>query len=197
MSDYLQLISQCASSGITSVQLREKQQTPEYLFTFGQQLKRILDPLNIPLIINDDLELAIALDAGGVHLGQTDGDPRLARKRLGPNKKIGLSIDSTEHLIAANALPIDYVGVGAIFSTANKHNVATFWGLHGLQQLATHAKHPIVGIGGITENNALDVLLSGAHGIAVIGALHDVENPCYVTQQLRSIIDNGAQPYVA
>ena len=189
LTNYLQFINTCASSGITAVQLREKQQTREFLFIFGQKLKGILDPLNIPLIINDDLELALELDAGGVHLGQTDGCPKMARTLLGPDKIIGVSIDSEADLIRANNMPIDYVGIGAIYSTTNKQNVATIWGTDGLQQLSTKSRHPIIGIGGINEDNAADVLSSGACGIAVIGALHDAKDPRQITHQLRWLID--------
>ena len=196
MVDYLKFIKSCATAGITSVQLREKGQSRDDLLMFGQQLKRILAPLNIPLIINDDLELALELDADGVHLGQTDGDPIWARKKLGPSKLIGVSIDSEENLIRANTLPIDYVGIGAIFLTTNKKNINTLWGTEGLQRLALGTHHPIVGIGGINENNAADVLSSGAQGIAIIGALHDAENPHQITKALRHIIDNRGQHHV-
>lgn len=189
LANYLQFIEHCATAGITAVQLREKQQPRECLLMFGLELKRILDPRHIPLIINDDVELALELNASGVHLGQTDGDPQHARNVLGPNKIIGVSIDSAEHLIKANELPLDYVGIGAIFNTANKHNVTTFWGTQGLQQLALNSKHPIIGIGGINEENAADVMLAGADGIAVIGALHDAMYPNQIARNLRLIID--------
>lgn len=189
LNDYLLFIKRCANAGITAVQLREKQQPYDSLLMFGQALKRMLDPLHIPLIINDNLQLALELDASGVHLGQTDGDPELARIALGANKIIGVSIDSPENLIKANRLPLDYVGIGAIFPTANKPNINTLWGLQGLQTLAPNSKHPIIGIGGINENNAADVMLSGAHGIAVIGALHDAEDPGRASQNLCDIIN--------
>lgn len=191
MNDYLQFIKTCADAGITSVQLREKHQSRDMLLEFGDQLKRILEPLKIPLIINDDIELARKLDASGVHLGQTDGDANIARQILGPHKMIGVSIDSEENLMSANQLPIDYVGIGAIYKTTNKQNVSTLWGAEGLQRLAPLSKHPIIGIGGINHNNAAAVISSGADGIAVIGALHDAKDPHQVTQQLRCIIDNG------
>jgi thiamine-phosphate pyrophosphorylase len=197
MADYLQFVKKCATSGITSVQLREKKQSYASLVLFGKKLKHILDPLNIPLIINDDIKLALELDAGGVHLGQTDGDPELARKTLGPNKIIGVSIDSEENLIKANQLPIDYVGIGAIYPTTSKTNVNTFWGIPGLQRLVPLSKHPIIAIGGLNENNAADVILSGAHGIAVINALHDTDNPCQKARNLRHIVDNRGQPYAS
>ena len=197
LNDYLQFIERCALSGITAVQLREKMEPYSFLLTFGHALKRILDPLHIPLIINDSVQLALELDASGVHLGQTDGDPRQARNILGRSKIIGVSIDSAEHLIAANDLPLDYVGIGAIFPTANKHNVTTQWGLEGLQQLTPSSKHPIIGIGGINEHNAADVMLAGAHGIAVIGALHDAEDPNQTTYNLRHIINSRGKQHVA
>jgi len=191
VDDYLQFIKVCAVSGVTAVQLREKQQTPEFLLMFGQKLKEILDPLAIPLIINDDIALALKLDAAGVHLGQSDGDPVLARKLLGPAKIIGVSIDSIDNLVSANQLTIDYVGISAIFATVNKANVKTTWGLDGLQQIAALSKHPMVGIGGITALNTAAVLAHGADGIAVIGAVHEAPNPAKATQRLRHIIDEG------
>lgn len=190
LDDYLRFIKTCAHSGITSVQLREKHQPPEIVLRFGQKLKAILDPLQIPLIINDDVELALQLNASGVHLGQTDGNPLLARTLLGPDKIIGVSIDTVDNLLKANQLPIDYVGIGAIYPTAHKQNVTTIWGTQGLQQLSAKSKHPVIGIGGINESNALKVISSGACGIAVIGALHDVEHPNLATNNLRHIIDN-------
>jgi thiamine-phosphate pyrophosphorylase len=195
LKDYLYFISRCASAGITAVQLREKHQSRDFLLMFGRELKRILDPLHIPLIVNDDLKLALELDASGVHLGQSDGDPAYARKILGPQKIIGVSIDTRENLLKANTLPIDYVGIGAIFATPSKKDVSTIWGIKGLQALSSIAKHPIVGIGGININNAATTMASGAHGIAVIGALHDADDPTHATKQLRYIIDHGGSEH--
>lgn len=186
--DYLHFIQCCAESGITAVQLREKNASYAELLDLGQQIKRILAPFNIPLIINDNVTLAIELNAGGVHLGQSDSCPTSARQRLGAEKIIGLSIDSVENLHAANQLPIDYVGIGAIFPTATKHNVATIWGTEGLTTLSTLSKHPIVAIGGINESNTSNVKRAGAHGIAVIGALHDSVDPKNTVNNLRHLI---------
>lgn len=189
LDDYLQFIKTCASGGITSVQLREKHLSAEACLSFGRKLKEILDPLNIPLIVNDNIELALQINASGVHLGQTDGDPELARQRLGPDKIIGVSIDTEDNLIKANHLPIDYVGVGAIFPTTSKPNITTVWGTSGLNALSHQSKHPIIGIGGINESNALEVLTSGAQGIAIIAAIHDANDPYLTTQNLRHIIE--------
>ncbi len=190
LDKYLHFIDQCAQSGITAVQLREKKLNYAELLEFGKQLQNILSPYNIPLIINDNVELAFELNAAGVHLGQSDGNILKAREMLGSNKIIGITIDSIEQLLIANTLPIDYVGVGAIFPTNNKSNVATVWGCEGLKQLAALTSHLIIAIGGIDQNNVSQVVQSGAHGIAAIGVFHvDIQNPKTMTQQLRQTIE--------
>ena len=184
LNEYLKFIDTCAKSGITAVQLREKNMPYTELLQFGQKIQAILAPFTIPLIINDNVKLAIALDATGVHLGQTDHCPKKARTQLGKQKIIGVSIDSMDNLLKANQLPIDYVGIGSIFPTKNKSNVVTYWGIEGLQKLAPLSTHPIVAIGGINERNAINIIQAGAHGIAAIEAFHQTMNLPKTTQQL-------------
>jgi thiamine-phosphate pyrophosphorylase len=188
---YLNFIKICAKSGISSVQLREKNTPYESLLKFGKMLKETLAPFNIPLIINDNLDLALELDADGVHLGQEDGNIAAARNILGPDKIIGISINSLDQLYAANLLPVNYVGCGAIFPTKNKIDVSTIWGIEGLKQLSTLSKHPVVAIGGIDESNASEVISAGANGIAAIGVFHDVLDPESTTKNLYNIINMG------
>lgn len=182
--EYLQFITICAQAGVTAVQLREKNLSFNALITLGRQLQSVLKPFNIPLIINDNIDLALELDADGIHLGQSDGSPCDARERLGPQKIIGVSIDSLQNLESANELPIDYVGIGSIFPTQTKSNVKTIWGITGLHQLAPLSKHPIIAIGGINESNASNVFQAGAHGIAVIGAIHQARDPATTIKKL-------------
>ena len=186
LNDYVQFIHLCAKAGITAVQLRDKTSSFQECLAFGHALKTILASFSIPLIINDNIDLAVALDADGVHLGQTDGCPIEARHRLGSQKIIGVSIDSMDNLFAANEQPIDYVGIGAIFPTDNKPNVSTIWGLEGLSHLSSLSKHPVIAIGGINESNAEGVMRSGADGIAVIGAIHDSHCPTETVRTLHS-----------
>lgn len=190
INDYLGFIKVCARAGITAVQLRDKQSSFEDCLALGQALKEILAPFSIPLIINDNIDLTIALDADGIHLGQSDGCPIKARQRLGTNKIIGISIDSIENLLTANQLPIDYVGIGAIFTTQSKSNVKTIWGLDGLSHLSSLSQHPIIAIGGINEINAEHVMRAGADGIAVIGAIHDSVCPADTVKKLLLNIDH-------
>lgn len=190
ISSYLPFVATCARSGITAVQLREKGLGSNELLDFGMHLKRILCQFSIPLIVNDDVELAYELNADGLHLGQSDGCVLKARQRLGDNKIIGLSLNSLEQLHIANALPINYVGVGAIFHTQHKLN-AKVVGLKGLKEIAAHSKHTVIAIGGIKQDNAGSVISSGASGIAAIGAFHHTDDPSFMTQNLRKVIEGG------
>ena len=188
LESYLSFISECAKLGITAVQLREKKASYSELLDFGKALKSVLKPFSIPLIINDHIDLACELDAQGVHLGQSDGSILNARKKLGKNKIIGLSVDTFDQMLLANTLPIDYIGVGSIFQTNSKKDVATFWGVEGLAAMAKLSKYPIIAIGGINENNAAELIKEGAYGVAAIGAFHNTHDLKTTTQKLRTIV---------
>lgn len=174
IKDYLLFIKLCAEAEITAVQLREKYLSFKEQLSFGKKLKAILNEYGIPLIINDSLNLMQELNADGLHLGQTDGDPYIARTLLGENKIIGVSVNSLEELYIANNQPIDYVGIGAVFHTTNKQNIIKTWGLEGLREASILSKRIMIAIGGINTSNAIQVISAGAHGIATIGALHNV-----------------------
>ena len=189
LSEYLSFIKICAESGVTSVQLREKNATLESLLEFGYCLKEILEPLKVPLIINDHINLAPQLQADGVHLGQTDGDPRQARAILGKDKIIGWTIETEEQLEQANQLPLTYSAVGAIFPSRTKHDIKV-WGLSELSKLAKKSKHPLNAIGGITTQNVRHVMETGVAGISVIGTLHEAKDPAEVARTLRHMIDH-------
>lgn len=190
LTDYLEFIKKCVLSGVTCVQLREKNSSEEFLLDFGIKLQKILNPLNIPLIINDYINVAIKLNAAGVHLGQTDGNLNNARKLIGKGKIIGISIEDKSELELANKLDINYVAASAVFPTTTKSNLKTIWGLEGLKELSNMTNHKLIAIGGVNLDNSKSVLENGADGIAVISALHDAENPALIAEKLRSIIDN-------
>lgn len=190
LQPYLDFVAHCAQSGITAVQLREKKLSYEEAFIFGKQLQTILKPFSVSLIINDSVELAYNLNSDGVHLGQLDGSVVEARRKLGKNKIIGLTVNSIEEMLIANNLPIDYVGIGAIYPTNSKKDVKTILGCEGLKKIAQISKHPIIAIGGIDEVNALAVMRAGADGIAAIAAFHDTLDPIVTTKNLRDVIEN-------
>lgn len=187
--EYLHFIKKCIDAGVTCVQLREKNADLAFKLQFAQQLKLLLTPCNVPLIINDDLDLAMLVDAEGVHLGQSDGSPQRAREQLGTNKFIGLSIESEDELKQADLLDLSYVAASAVFPTPNKKNLKTIWGIDGVNKLCQQTRHPLIGIGGINEYNLQQLMQAGAEGAAVIGALHGTHDPGGMTARLRKIID--------
>lgn len=189
LDQYLDFIQLCAQSGITALQLREKNMSFDEQVSFANHLKTILTPLNIPLIVNDNVSLALEINADGVHLGQTDGCPLDARKRLGMGKIIGVSINSLKDLETSNQYPIDYVGVGAIFPTRSKSDVTTIWEIEGLKKIAAIAKHPIIAIGGIDEFNTADVIGAGAQGVAIIGAIHTSQYPAKTIEVINQAVN--------
>lgn len=183
---YREMLHQAIDGGVTSIQLREKTYNETQLYYFASELKHFLTPLSIPLIINDHVDLAIQVQAEGLHLGQSDITPTQARERLKSHQWIGLSIESMAELAVANTLTdIDYVAASAVFPSRSKSNCAMFWGLDGLGQLVTQSHYPVVAIGGIDQQNIAQVIRQGVCGVAVISAIHDAPNPQLAAQQLR------------
>lgn len=186
---YLEFIKQCASSGITSVQLREKHADWSFKLDFAEQLKIVLEPYKLPLIINDHIDLAKAAEAEGVHLGQSDTSSQKARTQLGSDTFIGLSIESEQQMHESEHYELDYIAASAVFPSQHKNNLQKIWGIDGLSMLCKHSKHAVIGIGGIDQHNLASLIQAGAQGVAVIGALHLAENPAAMTSILRKIID--------
>jgi len=154
--------------GATLIQLREKHLSPR---AFYEQAK-LAARRRVQLIINDRADIALAVSADGVHLGQDDMPPDAARKLLGPNAIIGYSTHNIEQAIAATKLPIDYLTIGPIFATTTKTDTAPVLGLDGLTAVRRAiGTFPLVAIGGITHANARQVIQAGADSVAVISAV--------------------------
>ncbi len=191
LPDYLELLEKIVAGGVTHVQFRAKTLSRFETYVWAYGIKKFLDERKIPLIINDNVALAEVVDAYGVHLGQTDGSPEAARMRLGPDKCIGLSIESTDELLAANQLDcIDYVAASAVFPTQTKTNCKKIWGLHGLNKLVPQSKHPVIAIGGIHTNNIKRVMEQGVLGVAVISAIQEAESVQQTTQLLKEAVSH-------
>jgi thiamine-phosphate pyrophosphorylase len=188
------LVHHAVENGVTAVQLREKEIDTRLFIRLALDLKKILDPLQIPLIINDRVDVALAVDASGVHLGQHDMPVSIARNLLGDDKIIGLSVESEKDVENADALSADYLGVSPIFSTPTKTDTVIEWGLDGLQKIKSMTDYPLVAIGGINSENATRVLKHGADGIAVVSAICAAENPGKASKQLRELIDSVKSP---
>jgi thiamine-phosphate pyrophosphorylase len=166
---------QLSDSGASLVQLREKTASPLEFYAQADMALRIARERGLKVIINDRVDIALALKADGVHLGQDDLSPEAARRILGPQAIIGFSTHDTSQALAATQLPIDYIAIGPIFPTATKEQSNPPIGLEGLrlvrQALGTT---PLVAIGGITFENSSSVLSAGADAVAVIS---DIWNP--------------------
>jgi thiamine-phosphate pyrophosphorylase len=175
--------------GVTCVQLREKHASSRDFYAQGIALMHLLGPLNIPLVINDRIDIALACGAPGVHLGQSDMPVQVARKLLPPEVFMGWSVETLEDVADSATLPIDYLGVSPVFATSTKTDTARPWGLAGLQRIRACTSLPLVAIGGIHLHNATQVLRAGADSLAVVSAICAADDPRATSQQLRELID--------
>jgi thiamine-phosphate pyrophosphorylase len=169
--------------GVSVVQLRDKHASDEEMIAQAIRLKALLDEYEVPLIINDRIEVALASGADGLHIGQSDGDPVEARGRLGEDALIGLSVQTLEQLKAVDVERIDYLGLGPVYATPTKPDHAAPLGIEGLTQFVRSSPLPTVAIGGISLANAGEVMTSGTDGLAVVSALCSAEDPAEAAQQ--------------
>lgn len=182
------IVAEAVKGGVTMVQLREKESTTRDFYQLAISLKKHLAPYKIPLIINDRLDIALACDAEGLHIGQNDIPYEVARQWLGKEKIIGLSVESIEDVLTANQLDVDYIGISPVFGTPTKTDTAPALGLEGVHQISKISRHPSVGIGGINHTNAADIIRNGADGIAVVSAIMSAGNPQGEAKKLIHII---------
>ena len=166
----MQQIEAALQGGITMLQLREKQMNSLDFLAEAKLVKNLSDIYNVPLIINDNLDVACQSDAAGLHIGQDDGSIAVARQKLGDNKILGVSAQTVEQAQAAEAAGADYLGVGAIFTTNTKDDALTL-NLEALKAICQAVKIPVVAIGGITAQNIHILLDSGIVGVAVVSAI--------------------------
>jgi thiamine-phosphate pyrophosphorylase len=153
------------------IQFRDKHASSRQLYQTCAELKELLQGADCSLIVNDRADVARAVDADGVHLGQDDLPVDMARRVLAPGKSIGFSTHSLEQVVAAERSTADYIAFGPIFPTASKEKPDPVVGLQGLQKARLATRKPLVAIGGITLQNARQVLAAGADSVAVIGDL--------------------------
>jgi len=183
------IVEAAVRGGVTAVQLREKDCGARDFVQLGRELKMLLAPLQVPLIVNDRVDIALEIGADGVHLGQHDMDPASARRLLGPGAIVGLSIETIEQARAAAPLDVDYLGVGPVFPTGTKPDAAPPLGLAALAEIRAISRHAIVAIGGIALENAPQAIHSGAGGVAVVSAICASADPERAARQLRQAID--------
>ena len=173
--DFLGCIENALQGGVTLVQLREKNVDGGIFLQRAVAVKNLCDKYNVPLLINDRIDVALACKAAGVHLGQDDIPPSAARAILGPDAIIGVSAHSCEEALAAEKDGADYLGVGAVFPSNSKDDASEV-GLNMLKEIRQISKLPIVGIGGINAQNYTQVRAAGAQGAAIISGILGVNN---------------------
>lgn len=179
-----EVVLRAVKGGVTMVQLREKTASTREFIQEAIAIKPILKDAKIPLIINDRVDVAMAIDADGVHLGQNDMHWKMARKIVGPDKLIGISIENKDQIEEANDADIDYIGISPVFTTPTKQELEYGLGLTGTSEIAANSRYPSVAIGGINATNALDVKLTGVNGISVVSAICSAADPESAAREL-------------
>ena len=178
--------------GATLVQLREKQMSPKEFYEQARAAVAAAAQCGVQLIVNDRVDIALAVGVNGVHLGQDDLSPEAARKLLGEKAIVGYSTHNVEQAIQASKLPIDYLAIGPIFATATKSDTAPVLGLEGLRAVRRAiGDFPLIAIGGITAANAPDVIAAGADSVAVISAI--LAHPERITEATQTLLDSLRQ----
>lgn len=182
------VVKESLDGGVTFVQLREKQLDEAHFMEEAKDLQVLCKEYNVPFIINDNVDIALAMDADGVHVGQSDMEAGDVRAKLGPDKIIGVSAQTVEQAILAEKHGADYLGVGAVFQTGTKtdareveHSV--------LKEICTKVDIPVVAIGGITQDNVKELSGSGINGVAVISAIFAQKDIETATAKLKSCVE--------
>jgi thiamine-phosphate diphosphorylase len=173
----LDIIRAAVAGGVTMVQLREKEATTREFYQEGLKIKEFLGEHNVPLIINDRLDIALALDAEGVHVGQDDMPVAVARRILGDDKIIGASVFDVAEAREAEAAGADYLGLSPIFVTSTKPDLTAQIGIDGIAPIRQAVRIPIVGIGSMSAENAFEAVRAGLDGVAVVSAICSQRDP--------------------
>ena len=182
--DVLTVASSALDGGATVIQLRNKSASTRKLIEEGRVLRTLTRQRSALLMVNDRVDVALAVDADGAHVGQDDMPTELARQLLGPERLLGVSVANEEEATAAIVAGADYLGVGPIYLTHTKVDAGLPTGLQLLHDLAQHSTIPLIAIGGITAENARDVIQSGATGVAVITAIVNAEDIAAATRNV-------------
>ena len=169
------------------MQLREKDISTRDFVELGKTLLKILRPKNVPLIINDRLDVTLAIGADGLHIGQSDLHYHDAKKILGDQFLLGLSVENREQVNEAKNWDLSYMALSPLFSTPTKTDTAPPWGIEGLKEIRKEIDCPLVVIGGINMNNAKEVIHAGADSLAIVSAICSAPSPYEASKKFRSV----------
>lgn len=181
-------------NGATFLQIREKDLDEGTFEEEAKALKDLCEKYHVPFVVNDNVDIALEIDADGVHVGQSDIKGRDIRSILGPNKILGISAGTVEEAVAAEKAGADYIGVGAVFGTSTKKDARNL-SVEKLREISKAVTIPVVAIGGINKMNLMDLSGSVVHGVAVVSAIFAAENVGKATEELlalaRDMVNNG------
>lgn len=182
---FLAKIAAACENGVTMVQLREKMLSTRAYFELAQRVKLITDRYQIPLIIDDRVDICLAVDAAGVHIGDDELPVAMTRQLIGPDKVLGVSTKTVETAVAAVAAGADYLGVGAIFPTQTKANAAVT-PIATLKAITAQVAVPVVAIGGVKEANLATFKETGIAGVAIVSEIMQAPDIAHKVQALRT-----------
>ena len=187
----LEIAKLAIEGGVTMIQLREKKAPLHRVLSEGRALRELCRERGVPFLVNDRVDVAMLLEADGVHVGQDDIPYADARRLLGDVAIIGVSAGTPEEAAKAIDDGADYLGVGAVYATGTKADAGAPIGTELIRGIRSKSAIPIVGIGGITADNAMNVIDAGADGIAVVSAITRAADPRAAASALRRIADDG------
>lgn len=188
------IVEEAVKGGVTIVQLREKDCSTAEFVQIAARLKASLAPLSVPLIINDRVDVALAVDADGVHIGQSDMPYATARRLLGNDKIIGLSVENLDEVAEAERIDVDYIGISPVYSTATKTDTMRPFRLAGLEKALAMTTHRTVAIGGMNADTIGEVMKRGCEGVAVVSAIVSAQSPQKAARTLRDIVEANRTP---
>ncbi len=187
--DPLDVTRAAIEGGATVVQLRDKDVSTREMYTLGLALRELTRRLGVPLIVNDRLDIALAIEADGLHVGQSDLPADVSRRLLGPDRILGVSAETPDQARIAWSDGADYLGVGTVYATGSKADAGAPLGLDGLAEVARATPLPVVAIGGIGPGRVGPCVSHGAHGVAVISAIVSQPDPEAAARRLRAEVE--------
>lgn len=188
-----ELTRMAIAGGADTIQFRQKHGSTRELIETALAMKELCARAGIMFIVNDRIDVAMASDADGIHLGQDDFPIELARKLMGGNKIIGGSAGNIEEALKCAADGADYIGFGPVYPTGSKVDAGPVTGIEAMKDISRVVSLPIIAIGGINSENVIEIIRAGAHGIAVISAVCCSEDPIAASRILKEALDHGSK----
>lgn len=186
---FFKILEAALKGGATIIQLREKEADTLSFYKRAMKCKSVCSTYKVPLLVNDRLDIALSVDADGIHIGQKDLPYAVARRIMGGDKIIGVSVSNKRQAIESEGLDADYIGISPVFGTTTKTtDLAAPLGIDGLKAIRKLYSKPIVCIGGIDASNTKSLIQNGANGIAVVSAISKAEHPQIATRELKNIL---------